>query len=137
MGVISFFVGSKLCGSLVAVLASLPNLIDLLVHLCPVVESVLTRTGHCPRHTRWMPCANAGNLHTASALSARRITHKKYAHCLLLDALVQVHVSFCITVSVAACRKRLVVGHRSYTGHLRPQPQAGCLQRWLTFRRPL
>ena len=52
----------KLSAALVAVLILLAHPVHLLVHLCPVVESVLTRTRHSPGHTGWMPGSNAGNL---------------------------------------------------------------------------
>ena len=38
----------KLCAALVAVLTLLADPVHLLVHLCPVVESHLTRPCHCP-----------------------------------------------------------------------------------------
>ena len=57
----------KLCGGTVGVgttaLALLANFVHLLVHLCPVMESVLSSTGHSPGHTSWMPGPNARNLH--------------------------------------------------------------------------
>jgi len=53
----------KLCAALVAVLVLLAHPVHLLVHLCSVVETHLTRASNCPGHTGWMPCTNAGNLH--------------------------------------------------------------------------
>jgi len=52
----------KLCAALVAVLILLAHPVHLLVHLCSVVETHLTRASHCPGHTGWMPRTNAGNL---------------------------------------------------------------------------
>ena len=43
-------------------LALLAHTVDLLVHLCPVMEAHLTRSGDCPGDTGRVPRANAGDL---------------------------------------------------------------------------
>lgn len=59
----------KFSATLVALLILLAHPVHLLVHLCSVVESHLTRASHCPGHTGWMPCSNTGNLPINSTCS--------------------------------------------------------------------
>ena len=52
----------KLSAALVALLILLANPVYLLVHLCSVVETHLTRASYCPGDTGWMPGSNTSNL---------------------------------------------------------------------------
>ena len=52
----------KFCGGVVAFLSSLADLVNLLVYLSPVVESILTSTGNGVRHPSRMPSIDTGDL---------------------------------------------------------------------------
>jgi len=52
----------KLCGGIMALLSSLANLVNLLVHLSPVVVTILASTGNSVGNPSRMPGTNTGNL---------------------------------------------------------------------------
>ena len=55
-------VGAGTVRKLALAFALLPDLVDLFVHLCAVMEAVLPGASDCPRDTSRMPGANARHL---------------------------------------------------------------------------
>src|SRR4051812_12705756 len=52
----------KLCGSIMGFLSNLADLVNLLVHLCAVVVSILSSASHSVGHPSRMPGTNTCNL---------------------------------------------------------------------------
>ena len=66
--------------TLVGLSSGLTDLVDLLVQLGTVVETVLTRAGHRVRDTGRMPCSNAGNLAQTSVRLTGQTGHTPTVH---------------------------------------------------------